>query len=130
MEENLYEDNETNNNPFRIFNSGYMQCGDHGCIDGSHGTDLHSDADGSADDDADICRDFGGRDLRFKTRRGSMVVYLLIGSVGVPVFSNMGGGVRYLIGPTGGFLLSFPIMAYLIGLGVEKKKQKECLLYS
>ena len=60
------------------------------------------------------------------SKRGavSMVVYLLIGSVGVPVFSNMGGGVQYLIGPTGGFLLSFPIMAYLIGLGVEKKKQK------
>ena len=51
------------------------------------------------------------------SKRGavSMVVYLLIGSVGVPVFSNMGGGVQYLIGPTGGFLLSFPIMAYLIG---------------
>ena len=60
------------------------------------------------------------------SKRGavSMVVYLLIGSVGVPVFSNMGGGVQYLIGPPGGFLLSFPIMAYLIGLGVEKKKQK------
>ena len=110
MEENLYEDNETNNNPFRIFNSGYMQCSDHGCIDGSHGTDLHSDADGSADDDADICRDFGGCDLRLKTRRG--------------FHGRMGGGVQYLIGPTGGFLLSFPIMAYLIGLGVEKKKQK------
>ena len=38
------------------------------------------------------------------SKRGavSMVVYLLIGSVGVPVFSNMGGGVQYLIGPTGG----------------------------
>ena len=47
------------------------------------------------------------------SKRGavSMVVYLLIGSVGVPVFSNMGGGVQYLIGPTGGFLLSFPIIA-------------------
>ena len=60
------------------------------------------------------------------SKRGalSMVVYLLIGSVGVPVFSNMGGGIQYLVGPTGGFLLSFPIMAYLIGVGVEKKRQK------
>lgn len=60
------------------------------------------------------------------SKRGaiSMIVYLLIGSVGIPVFSNMGGGVQFLVGPTGGFLLSFPIMAYLIGLGVEKKKQK------
>ena len=65
------------------------------------------------------------------SKRGavSMVVYLLIGSVGVPVFSNMGGGVQYLIGPTGGFLLSFPIMAYLIGLGVEKKSRKGCFLF-
>ncbi len=54
----------------------------------------------------------------------SMIVYLLIGSVGVPVFSNMGGGIQYLVGPTGGFLLSFPIMAYLIGIGVEKRKKK------
>lgn len=46
-------------------------------------------------------------------------VYLLIGMAGVPVFSSFRGGMQMLVGPTGGFLLSFPVMAFLIGLGVE-----------
>ncbi|MEE1085730.1 MAG: biotin transporter BioY [Schaedlerella sp.] len=54
----------------------------------------------------------------------SMVIYLLLGAVGVPVFANFGGGLHHLLGPTGGFLLSFPIMAWLIGWGAEHKKQK------
>lgn len=29
-----------------------------------------------------------------------------------------------MIGPTGGFLLSFPIMAYIIGKGIELRRQK------
>lgn len=46
-------------------------------------------------------------------------VYVLLGTVGVPVFANFGGGYDKIIGPTGGFLMSFPIMALLIGLGVD-----------
>lgn len=52
----------------------------------------------------------------------AMVVYILLGTVGVPVFANFGGGLHYLIGPTGGFLFSFPIMAWMIGWGTEHKK--------
>ncbi len=37
----------------------------------------------------------------------AMGVYLLLGAVGVPVFSGFKGGLQSLIGPTGGFLLSF-----------------------
>lgn len=54
----------------------------------------------------------------------SQIVYVLLGAVGVPVFANFNGGVQALVGPTGGFLLSFPIMAFLIGLGVEMKDKK------
>lgn len=54
----------------------------------------------------------------------SMLVYLLLGAVGVPVFAGLSGGVQNLVGPTGGFLISFPIMALLIGIGVKMKKQK------
>lgn len=54
----------------------------------------------------------------------AMGVYLLLGAVGVPVFSGFKGGLQSLIGPTGGFLLSFPIMAYIIGKGMELRKQK------
>lgn len=45
----------------------------------------------------------------------SMVIYLLLGVIGLPVFSNFQGGLGVLAGPTGGFLLSFPIAAYVTG---------------
>lgn len=45
------------------------------------------------------------------------LIYILLGAFGLPVFSNFTGGWQCLIGPTGGFILSFPIMAYVIGLG-------------
>ena len=49
------------------------------------------------------------------------LVYLLLGAVGVPVLANFSGGIDKFVGPTGGFLISFPIMAYIIGLGVEHR---------
>ena len=54
----------------------------------------------------------------------SILVYVLLGAIGVPVFAGFSGGVQNLIGPTGGFIISFPIMAYVIGLGVEHRKKK------
>ena len=55
------------------------------------------------------------------SKRGaiSMLIYLLLGAVGLPVFSGFRGGLGMLVGPTGGFLISFPIMAFIIGLGVH-----------
>lgn len=47
------------------------------------------------------------------------LVYVLLGTVGLPVFAGFTGGYQYLLGPTGGFLFSFPIMAFIIGLGTE-----------
>lgn len=58
----------------------------------------------------------------------SMVVYVLLGALGVPVLAGFGGGFQHLVGPTGGFLLSFPIMAYLIGVGTSRRKQKGMFL--
>ena len=58
----------------------------------------------------------------------SMVVYLLLGAVGVPVFAGFSGGFQDLTGPTGGFLLSFPVMAFLIGMGMKLRKQKGIFL--
>ncbi len=58
----------------------------------------------------------------------SMVVYLLLGAAGVPVFAGFSGGFQDLVGPTGGFLLSFPLMAFLIGTGVKLRKQKGMFL--
>lgn len=54
----------------------------------------------------------------------TMIIYMLLGVVGVPVFSNFSGGLQHLFGPTGGFLFSFPVMAWMIGWGIEHKSRK------
>jgi biotin transport system substrate-specific component len=47
----------------------------------------------------------------------SMVLYLLVGALGAPVFSPIGApGVLRLIGPTGGYLLAAPAAAAIAGL--------------
>ncbi len=42
------------------------------------------------------------------------LIYVALGSFGLPVFSNFTGGWQVLFSPTGGFILSFPLMAYII----------------
>lgn len=51
----------------------------------------------------------------------SSFIYILLGAVGVPVLANFTGGLQKFVGPTGGFLISFPIMAFIIGWGVDHK---------
>lgn len=51
----------------------------------------------------------------------STLIYLLLGAVGVPVLANFSAGLDKFVGPTGGFLISFPIMAFIIGYGAEHK---------
>lgn len=50
----------------------------------------------------------------------SYVVYLLLGMVGLPVFSGFTGGVGKLAGPTGGYLIGFILMTLVCGLFIEK----------
>jgi len=45
----------------------------------------------------------------------SQAAYLAIGALGAPVFA-MGGGLGYLLGPTGGYLLAFPAAAFAVGV--------------
>lgn len=54
-------------------------------------------------------------------RRGtiSYLVYLLLGMIGVPVFSGFSGGVGKLFGPTGGYLIGFLFMALLCGWFID-----------
>lgn len=44
------------------------------------------------------------------------VTYILIGAVGLPVFANFRGGLGSLVGVTGGYIWSWPIMAALCGI--------------
>lgn len=50
----------------------------------------------------------------------SIVVYLGIGAVGIPVFAQMSGGLGSLFGPTGGYLFGFIPTAFIIGYYLEK----------
>ena len=51
-------------------------------------------------------------------------LYVLLGAFGLPVFSYFTGGWQILVGPTGGFILSFPLMAYIIGLASNVRNKK------
>jgi biotin transport system substrate-specific component len=51
----------------------------------------------------------------------SQVSYLFLGAIGVPVFSGWGFGLARLVGPTGGYLLSFPVAAFVVGYLVRKE---------
>jgi len=47
---------------------------------------------------------------------GSLVLYLTLGAAGLPVFTPFGApGLGRLLGPTGGYLLAYPIAAYAVG---------------
>ncbi len=47
-------------------------------------------------------------------------VYLLLGAVGIPVFSGFEGGIQKLIGVTGGYLFGYLFCAYMTGLFADK----------
>lgn len=49
----------------------------------------------------------------------SVIVYILIGSIGIPVFSGFKGGLSALAGPTGGYILGF-ILSALVMWAFEK----------
>ena len=48
------------------------------------------------------------------------ITYLLLGMVGVPVFSNFGSGRAKLVGPTGGYLIGYIPMSLIIGIFADK----------
>lgn len=56
----------------------------------------------------------------FGAKRGAVTVfvYLLMGALGIPVFSGFGGGIGWILGPTGGFLLGF-LFASLLHIAVD-----------
>lgn len=60
--------------------------------------------------------------LTFGARLGAatLLVYLGEGAMGLPVFANGAGTLAYMMGPTGGFLVGFVLMAWLAGLAAER----------
>jgi biotin transport system substrate-specific component len=62
--------------------------------------------------------------LGMRVGTGSYCLYLLIGMVGVPVFSGYAGGISKLTGPTGGYLLGMIFMALIGGVVLEKMHRR------
>lgn len=54
-----------------------------------------------------------------KLGAASQLSYLAVGATGVPVFAA-GGGLAYLMGPTGGYLLAYPVAAWIVGAVVAE----------
>jgi biotin transport system substrate-specific component len=52
----------------------------------------------------------------------SQLAYLTAGAAGLPVFSQLSFGAAALLGPTGGYLLAFPVAAFVIGYILENHK--------
>jgi biotin transport system substrate-specific component len=60
----------------------------------------------------------------------AMALYVGVGAMGAPVFSNGGAGVPWLLGPTGGYLLSYPLSAFVVGVTTSpwRRRQASALL--
>lgn len=56
--------------------------------------------------------------LPVKTAALSQLVYLLLGIIGVPVFAGFQSGAARLAGPTGGYLLVYPVIALILSLAM------------
>lgn len=55
---------------------------------------------------------------------GSYIIYMLLGIVGLPVFSGYAGGLGKVVGPTGGYIVGFIFMALIGGFVMEKTNRK------
>ena len=58
---------------------------------------------------------FLGMTLGYKLATVTIILYLFEGSIGIPVFAK-GGGITYLMGPTGGYLIGFILSAFFAGM--------------
>ena len=50
----------------------------------------------------------------------AMIAYLVEGASGLPFFAGGAGGILHLLGPTGGYLISYPAAAYITGAFAEQ----------
>lgn len=60
--------------------------------------------------------------LLLGSKRGfaALALYLAQGAAGLPVFAVGAGGIAQLLGPTGGYLLAYPVAAFVAGWIAER----------
>ncbi len=55
----------------------------------------------------------------------TQLCYLLLGAAGVPVFGNFRGGIPALFGSTGGYLMVYPIMAFIVAYALNGRTSRQ-----
>ncbi len=55
----------------------------------------------------------------------TQLCYLLLGAVGVPVFGNFRSGIPALFGPTGGYLMVYPLMAFIVAYALNGRSSRQ-----
>lgn len=60
----------------------------------------------------------------------SYIIYILIGFVGLPVFSGFTSGPSKLLGPTGGYIIGFIFMALIAGFFIDRFSDKWYLCFA
>lgn len=55
---------------------------------------------------------------------GAMVLYLVVGAVGAPVFADGGAGLDALVGPTAGYLYGFVLGAVVVGAAAVWERRR------
>ncbi len=58
------------------------------------------------------------------------VVYVIMGALGLPVFSGGSGGIGVLLGPTGGYIWSYPFCALLVSFISHIKVKNKILSFA
>lgn len=61
----------------------------------------------------------------FKPREATLsaLLYLLLGVIGLPVFAGGGGGFQLFLSPSAGYLLAYPLFAFVTSYLTSKKTQ-------
>lgn len=58
--------------------------------------------------------------LGMRLGTASVLIYILMGLAGIPVFTNFAAGPGKLLGPTGGYIIGYIFMALICGFFVDK----------
>ncbi len=59
----------------------------------------------------------------------SQTIYIILGVLGISLFTNNGSGIYYLLGPTAGYLLGFLIVSVFIGIVLPKQKSFKSVFF-
>ena len=57
------------------------------------------------------------------------LVYILLGTVGLPVFTGYQGGLQKVSGPTGGYIIGYIFLALIAGAFIDRFSYKKCYMH-